>query len=120
MHGDPRGERRLPLKAVGRAKDELIGRHVFDVFPRSTDSDDDGVAKLRASLERARDTGRPDTMAIQRYDIPRRDGTFEERYWSPIQVPVLDADGATMLLLHRAEDHGVRARATARPQSADA
>jgi diguanylate cyclase (GGDEF)-like protein len=43
-------------------------------------------------------------MAIQRYDIPVSGGDFEERYWSPIQVPVLDEDGNTMLLLHRAED----------------
>jgi hypothetical protein len=33
------------------------------------------------------------TMAIQKYDVRRADGVFEERYWSPVNSPVLGADG---------------------------
>lgn len=93
------------LRALpGYSREQLLGRYLFDVFPEPAHTQHDGVANLRASLERARDTGRPDTMAVQRYDIAGTGGIFEERYWSPIQVPVLDEDGHTMLLLHRAED----------------
>ncbi|MEU4780357.1 GAF domain-containing protein [Micromonospora sp. NPDC023633] len=63
------------------------------------------MPNLRASLLRARDTGRSDTMALQRYDTP--DGTgggFVRRYWSPMNVPILDDDGRVVLLLHRPED----------------
>ena len=95
---------RAYLSAVGRSREELIGRDMFDVFPMPTDPEGYGMANVRASMERARDTGRPDTMAVQRYDIPVAGGGFEERYWSPIHVPILNDAGATVLLLHRAED----------------
>jgi diguanylate cyclase (GGDEF)-like protein/PAS domain S-box-containing protein len=65
------------------------------------------VRNLRASLERARDTGRPDAMALLRYDIPRPavdGGGFEERYWSPVNTPVLAPDGSTALIIHYVED----------------
>lgn len=96
------------LRATSRAREHLVGLHMFEAFPDNpNDPGADGVRNLRASLERARDTGRPDTMPLQKYDIPIRDaGTvhFEERYWSPINTPVLDDTGRTILLIHRVED----------------
>ena len=55
-----------------------------------------GVANLRASLERVRTLRQPDAMAVQKYDIRKPDdegGGYEERFWSPLNTPVLDADG---------------------------
>jgi diguanylate cyclase (GGDEF)-like protein/PAS domain S-box-containing protein len=92
------------LAAVGRSREELLGRQLFDAFPGSDASEEGGGSAVRASIERALTTRQPDTMAVQRYDIARNDGSFEKRYWSPIHVPVLDADGEVVLLLHRAED----------------
>ena len=93
------------LAATGRTREELLGRHIFDAFPANPDSpDSSGVPNLRASLIRARETGRTDTMALQRYDIPDGSGRFITRYWSPVNVPVLDDEGRTLLLLHRVED----------------
>lgn len=93
------------LTATGRSRDDLVGRSMFEAFPDNpAQPDADGVANLRASLERARATGRPDVMAVQRYDIPMADGRFEMRYWSPINIPVRAADGSAVLLLHRVED----------------
>jgi light-regulated signal transduction histidine kinase (bacteriophytochrome) len=43
-------------------------------------------------------------MAIQKYDVRRPDGAFEERYWSPVNSCVLNADGQVEYLLHRVED----------------
>lgn len=88
------------LDVTGRSRDELIGRPLFEVFPVPVDT----VDHLRASLERVRDTGKPDAMSVQRYDIPDGRGGFAERYWSPISVPIVDEHGDTVLLLHRAED----------------
>lgn len=95
---------RAYLSAVGRSRDELIGRDMFDVFPMPPDPEGYAMASVRASMVRARDTGRPDTMAVQRYDIPVAGGGFEQRYWSPVHVPILDEAGRTVLLLHRVED----------------
>jgi PAS domain S-box-containing protein len=91
----------------GLRRDRLIGRPLFDVFPDNpADPAASGTRNLRASLERVAATGEPDSMALQRYDVqvPDRPGVFEERYWSPINAPVLDKDGKVVLLVHRVEE----------------
>ncbi|SDD50949.1 PAS domain S-box-containing protein [Geodermatophilus telluris] len=111
---------RALLQQAGRTHEETVGRSLFDVFPVPPDDPAaDGPANLRTTLEQARDTGRPVVMQIQRYAIPRPDGTFEERYWSPVHVPVLDDDGRVVFLLHRTEDitHYVRLRDEARGEA---
>jgi diguanylate cyclase (GGDEF)-like protein/PAS domain S-box-containing protein len=96
------------LRATGRTREELVGQPMFDAFPENpADPGADGVRNLRASLERARDGRVADVMAVQKYDIPVAGGApgqFEERYWSPINVPVPDADGSTAFLIHQVED----------------
>lgn len=64
------------------------------------------MRNLSASLERVKATGEPDTMALQRYDVedPERPGEWQERYWSPVNAPVLAPDGTVALLLHRVEE----------------
>ncbi|MFJ5712790.1 PP2C family protein-serine/threonine phosphatase [Streptomyces sp. NPDC093105] len=95
------------LDLSGRSRSRLIGRFLFDVFP---DSPDDpaatGMRNLYASLRRVATTGERDTMALQRYDVedPERPGVWQERYWSPVNVPVLAPDGSVALLLHRVEE----------------
>ncbi len=91
---------------VGRRRDDLVGRPMFEAFPTNpADPCGDGVDNLKASMERARDTGYPDTMAVQRYDIEvAGTGRFAQRYWSPMNIPILDADGHTAFVLHRTED----------------
>ncbi|MEP7228462.1 MAG: response regulator, partial [Gemmatimonadales bacterium] len=49
-----------------------------------------------ASLDRVRQNRAPDTMAVQKYDIRRPElegGGFEERFWSPVNSPVLSSRG---------------------------
>lgn len=93
------------LKATMTTREEIVGRGLFDVFP---DNPDDpaatGTSNLRASLDRVRRTAAADTMAIQKYDIRRPDGTFEERYWSPINSPVLGVNQQIEYIIHRVED----------------
>ena len=94
------------LEVAGRELADIVGRPVFEAFPGPGPQDPDGgVVKIRASLERARDTGRPDTMPVQKYDLPDpATGGFAERYWSLISVPVLDEHARCVQLLQRAED----------------
>ena len=95
------------LATVGRTRDELLGRPVFEMFPPTPDALEPGtnVSRVQLSLERARDTGRPDTMPVQKYDIPDPDGDgMVERYWSLISVPILDAYGRVAFVAQRAED----------------
>ncbi|WP_299959512.1 SpoIIE family protein phosphatase [uncultured Modestobacter sp.] len=94
------------LSVTGRTLAELVGRPLFDAFPGNPNSvdADGGAGKIRASLQRARDTGRPQTMPVQEYDVPDGAGGFRKRFWSLISVPVLDGDGRCCHLLQRAED----------------
>lgn len=83
----------------------LRGRPLFEIFPDNpADADANGVANLYASLRTAAQTCRPHKMPIQRYDIRDEQGRFVERYWRPVNTPMLDDDGRVVALLHHVED----------------
>ena len=93
------------VKSAMRTREELLGRNLFEAFPENpADPGASGAQNLRASLERVLETLKKDTMAIQRYDVRRPDGIFEERYWSPVNSPLLGADGQLVYLIHRVEN----------------
>jgi signal transduction histidine kinase len=93
------------LRATHTTREQTIGKGLFEVFPDNPDDPEaTGMANLRASLERVRATRASDTMAVQKYDIRGADGTFEVRYWSPKNIPVLSPAGAIVYILHRVED----------------
>jgi signal transduction histidine kinase/ActR/RegA family two-component response regulator len=96
------------LRATLTRREEILGRHLFDVFPDNpNDVNASGVRNLRASLERVIATGKPDTMAVQKYDIRRPDTggeVFEERFWSPINSPVFNGGNHVRYIIHRVED----------------
>jgi signal transduction histidine kinase/CheY-like chemotaxis protein len=96
------------LRATMTRREAILGKWIFEVFPDNPDDPAaDGVRQLRASLERVLASGAPDTMAVQKYDIRRPDaegGGFEVRHWSPINTPVLAADGSVRYIIHKVED----------------
>jgi len=95
------------LDATGRTRAELLGKHIFEAFPDNpADPEADGVRNLSASLHRVLALRKPDTMALQKYDIPVMDepGAFEERWWSPINTPILAPGGSVQWIIHRVED----------------
>ncbi|MDB5960765.1 MAG: hybrid sensor histidine kinase/response regulator [Massilia sp.] len=103
------------LRLTGRALADLHGRCVFEAFPDNPDDPlADGVARLRESLERVRDSGRPDSMMVQRYDVAVRPAAggegapvhpeFRARYWQPLNTPLLDADGRVAQIIHTVEE----------------
>lgn len=96
------------LRATYTRREQSVGRPVFEVFRKNPDDPDEfGTSVLRASLERVLRSRSPDEMAITRYDIPRpasEGGGFEVRYWSPVNVPVLGADGNVRYIIHQVED----------------
>ena len=61
----------------------------------------------RGNKYRVLKTKSPDTMAVQKYDIRRplsEGGGFEERYWSPLNSPVLGKNKEIQYIIHRVED----------------
>lgn len=109
------------LRVTNTRRADIIGRKLFDVFPDNPDDPEaTGVTNLRASLARVLATRRTDVMPIQKYDIPRPGGGFEERWWSPINVPVLGADGSVEYIVHQVEDVTAAVRERQRAAEAEA
>ena len=94
------------LEATMTKREEITGRHLFEVFPDNPDDPNaTGVANLRASLNRVLKDKKPDRMDIQKYDIPWPSGEgFEERYWSPLNVPVFGQRGVVDYIIHQVKD----------------
>lgn len=96
------------LSATMTKREEIVSRHIFDVFPDNPDDPNaTGVVNLRNSLNRVIRHREPDVMAVQKYDIRRPEnegGGFEERYWSPMNTPVLNESGQLLYITHRVED----------------
>ena len=96
------------LSATMTRREAILGRHLFDIFPDNpADPSATGVSNLRDSLERVLTRRQADAMAVQKYDIRRPEsegGGFEERFWSPVNSPVLDSHGEIVYIIHAVED----------------
>lgn len=96
------------LRATNTARSAILGRGLFEGFPDNpNDSTATGERNLRTSLNAVLRTRAAHAMAVQKYDIPRAasaGGGFGERYWSPLNTPVLDAEGQVLHIVHYVED----------------
>jgi len=94
------------LRGTLKCREAIMGRPVFEVFPDNPDAPEaNSTRNLAGSLERVRATRSTDVMAVQRYDVPREDGTgFALRYWSPVNAPVLGDDGELLYIVHRVDN----------------
>jgi hypothetical protein len=96
------------LRATMTRREEILGRGLFDVFPDNPDDPSaTGARNLRAWLQQVIQNRAPDAMAVQKYDIRRPEfegGGFEERFWSPVNSPVLGSSGELLYIIHRVED----------------
>ena len=93
------------LRATMTHEDDIVGKTICEVFPDDPeDTQADGVRSLSESLQRVQSQKVPDNMGVQRYPIRLPDGKFEDRFWSPVNTPVLDEDGDIEFIMHRAED----------------
>lgn len=94
------------LRDTLKTRDDILGKPVFELFPDNPLTPEArSTRNLKASFERVISTRATDTMAIQRYDVPGRDGkSFEERYWSPVNRPIFSADGELHYIVHRVQN----------------
>jgi signal transduction histidine kinase len=86
----------------------IVGRGLFEVLPDNLDdSNATGERNLRASLGKVLRTHHRHAMAVQRHDISRPEaagGGREERYWTPVNTPVLSSIGDVAHIIHHVED----------------
>jgi len=103
--------------ATFRTRDELIGRHLFDLFP-----DPENGALLETSLRRVLETGERDTLAFIPYEI-RTDAGMERRYWTAVHTPLRDENGQVAWVMQNTVDvtelHRLRDRSGPLPGETD-
>lgn len=89
---------------VGVSGEELVGRTVFDAFPAREET---ALRQLSASFEEVMQTGTAHTLDLLFFPLLRRgpEGeTWEERFWSVINTPILDANGRVAYILNSVAD----------------
>jgi hypothetical protein len=102
---------------------KAAGEKLFNVFPDNPgDPFADGAANVFESLRIVAETGQSHAMAVQRYDIRTPSGKFVERYWQPVNSPVLNQNGDLVFILNRVIDVTAKfqRKAPARRLQADA
>ena len=90
-------------------RENMVGRSLFEVFPHNeADPKDTGVEALRQSIALAIESGKAQTMALQRFPlwVTAEDGTrrYEERFWSAVNTPIFDAEGSLLCVSHTTTD----------------
>ncbi len=91
--------------ATGSNKSRLIGKNLFDAFPDNPgDKDINGVEKLAKSLQKVIATKEVDKMTLTHYDVPGKSGDFMEKFWNPVNTPVINHNGELSYIIHSAED----------------
>lgn len=92
------------LKVTSTKKD-IEGKPLFEVFTDNPGNPEaTGLRNLEASLMEVLRTKKPQGMMVQRYDIKRPDGAFEERHWQPVNIPVIDSAGNISFIIHNVDD----------------
>lgn len=93
------------LAATMTRRENIAGKGLFEVFPDNPDDKNaTGTSNLLRSLQSVLSSKAPHTMPVQKYDIQRPDGVFEERHWSPVNTPVMNKQGEVEYIIHRVED----------------
>ena len=88
---------RATMTDSARSRDDEYSTY----FPDNPgDPEANGVRNLSARSTRSCCDKVENRMPVQRFDIRRPDGAWEDRYWRPTNVPVLDHNGDVEFILH--------------------
>lgn len=106
------------LAATFTTRAQLEGQLLFEVFASPAGTPEARtMTSLRASLQQVQATGQPHQMPVQHYRVPdpTTPGARQERYWQPVNTPVLDAQQQVTGVVHTVVD--VTAQAQVQPKS---
>lgn len=95
------------IQTLGRAREQLCGRTLFEDFPANPDDPGSAaIAEIRESIESVATTGESSSLGPVRYDMedPGRPGEFEERYWTIVHEPVFVEPGEVSMIVLRADE----------------
>jgi PAS domain S-box-containing protein len=84
---------------------QLLGKGVFEAFPNTPDdAERSSELRLFTSLQYVITNKESHSLPDHRYDIVNQKGIYEEKYWSAINKPILDEQGAVMYVIHTVVD----------------
>ncbi|WP_181885133.1 PAS domain S-box protein [Pontibacter diazotrophicus] len=93
------------LAATLSAREDLLGKYIFDALPENPATPDANAAEnLHNSLKRVLNTKEPHQMELQRYAAPipaHLGGGIEEKHWSPLNTPVLNNSAEVCYIIHK-------------------
>lgn len=91
------------LRVTGRQREDIIGQPMLVAVPGDTSQS----AQLKTSLERVISQRLPDVLALLHYPMTSNSAAGmqkEDRYWSVINVPILDECGELAFILQNVFD----------------
>lgn len=97
------------LEVTSSRREDIIGQPIFGAFTAGPGEDaPENVRQVRASMQRAIDTRRPDHLALVAFAMarPQPDGSvvFEDRLWSATHTPIMNSSGELTYLLQHTTD----------------
>ena len=96
------------LLATNAQREEILGKSIFEIFSAHPGSSETaGVPALKRSLETVLENRVADRMPVQKYAVPRSNSEAagsEERYWLPVNSPILGANNEVAYIVHCVDD----------------
>lgn len=96
---------RAYLRATMTELSAIVRRPLFEAFPENPgDPGRGGVRVMSASFAAVLRHKVEHAVPVHRFDVRRPDGSWEERHWKPVNMPILDANGEVEFILQQVED----------------
>lgn len=93
------------VQISGRTREELIGKGLLEAFPAAAEEvPANSENRLREFLLQVVNKKEINRLPLHRYDIQKEDGSYDERYWSAVNNPVLNDEGELLYIIHSVED----------------
>ena len=90
------------VEATYTKREDLLGKYFFDVFQDTKNTT--AVAETKASLEYVLKNKKPHVIPMLRMEIKNLAGVLEEKYWNPINKPILTKDNQVQYIVHIVKD----------------
>ncbi|HTJ51387.1 MAG TPA: PAS domain-containing protein, partial [Cyclobacteriaceae bacterium] len=92
------------LKTFLTTREKIIGRRLLEIFPNNFNSHESTAeSNLKSSLEFILKHGQNHSMPIQKHVIKHDDNTTEERYWQPLNRPVIK-ENKVIYIIHQLDE----------------
>ena len=90
------------VEATYTKREDLVGKHFFDVFQDTKNTN--AVTETKASLEYVLKNKKSHVIPMLRMEIKNLAGVLEEKYWNPINKPILTKDNQVQFIVHIVKD----------------